>query len=56
MGVHIPSIFFSMEVGIKELISSYNLHLHGDVERNNQSIIGVIEVMIHEQGLLMFLW
>jgi hypothetical protein len=46
-----------MEAWIKrELTVSYNPKQNGVAERKNQSIIGSIRAMIHDQDLPMFLW
>ena len=33
-----------------------NPQQNGEVERKNRSIVGEVEAMFHDQGLLMFLW
>ena len=43
--------------GIKrELITSHNPQQNGVVEHKNQHIVGAAKVMLHDQGLPMFLY
>ena len=48
---------FCKEVGIKrELTIPYNPQQNGVVEKKNRSIMEAVKYMIHDQGLLMYLW
>ena len=50
-------IDFCTTKGIKrEMTVPYNPEQNGVVERKNRSIIGAARSMIHDQGLLLFLW
>jgi hypothetical protein len=43
--------------GIKrQLTVPYNPHQNGVVERKNRAIVGPVRAMLHDQGLLLFLW
>ena len=48
--------FYAREGIKREWIFSYNLQQNGAVERKNMAIVGVARAMLHDQGLLLFLW
>jgi hypothetical protein len=48
---------FCAREGIKrELTVPYNLQQNGVAERKNRAIVGAVRVMLHDQGLSLFLW
>ena len=48
---------FCSEAGIKrEFIVPYNPQQNGVAEWKNRTIISAMKAMIHDQGVLMFLW
>jgi transposase InsO family protein len=48
--------FCSREGVRRELIPPHNPQQNGVTERKNRMIVGVVRVMLHDQGLPMHLW
>ena len=48
--------FCSKEGIRRELIAPHNPQQNGVAERNNKTIVGAAQAMLHDQGLPMHLW